>query len=50
VRGPADQLYGDRAATVRDPVGNQWGIATHDDDVSEDEVARRAAEWAAQQT
>ncbi|MGH2789141.1 MAG: VOC family protein [Actinomycetota bacterium] len=49
VREPADQFYGDRMAGVRDPVGNQWWIATHIEDVSESEMAKRAEEWAAQQ-
>ena len=26
---PADMPYGDRRATVRDPWGNVWQIATH---------------------
>ncbi len=46
VREPTDQFYGDRSATVRDPAGNMWGIATHVEDVPEEELARRAAEWA----
>jgi PhnB protein len=29
LREPADQDYGDREASVRDPFGNQWYIATH---------------------
>lgn len=29
VREPVDQFYGDREATVKDPWGNQWYIATH---------------------
>jgi len=28
VRGPVDQFYGDREATVKDPLGNQWYIAS----------------------
>ncbi|HEX9545746.1 MAG TPA: VOC family protein, partial [Acidimicrobiales bacterium] len=47
LREPADQFYGDRNASVRDPVGNQWWIATHVEDVSPEEAARRAAESAA---
>jgi uncharacterized glyoxalase superfamily protein PhnB len=39
---PADQFYGDRSAGVKDPVGNHWWIATHKEDVSPDELARRA--------
>lgn len=41
VREPADQFYGDRSAGVRDQFGNQWYIATHIEDVSEEEMARR---------
>ncbi len=39
---PADQFYGDRNAGVQDPSGNQWWIATHIEDVSPDELQRRA--------
>ena len=39
---PADQFYGDRHASVVDPVGNHWFIATHIEDVPPDELARRA--------
>jgi PhnB protein len=38
---PADQFYGDRNAGVKDPTGNLWWIATHKEDVSPDEMARR---------
>ena len=47
-REPADQFYGDRSAGVRDPAGNLWWIATHVEDVPEDEMAKRMAEAAAQ--
>jgi uncharacterized glyoxalase superfamily protein PhnB len=40
---PADQFYGDRNAGVQDPVGNRWWIATHKEDVSPEEIVRRAA-------
>jgi PhnB protein len=39
---PTDMFYGDRSATVTDPCGNDWWIATHKEDVSPDEMARRA--------
>lgn len=29
IREPVDQFYGDREAAVRDPLGNNWYIATH---------------------
>ena len=41
---PTDQFYGDRTAGVRDPSGNQWYISTHVEDVSPDEMQRRARE------
>ena len=40
---PADQFYGDRNAGVKDPCGNLWWIATHIEDVSPEELKRRAA-------
>jgi PhnB protein len=40
---PKDQFYGDRTARIIDPCGNQWAIATHKEDVSEDELHRRMA-------
>ena len=43
LREPADMFYGDRMAGVRDPVGNHWWIATHKEDLSAAELARRAA-------
>ena len=42
---PEDQFYGDRSAGVRDPSGNCWWIATHIEDVSSDEMARRTEEF-----
>lgn len=39
---PTDQFYGDRSGAVRDPAGNQWWIATHIEDVPDEEIARRA--------
>lgn len=34
----------DRSGGVIDPVGNQWWITTHVEDVSDEEMARRHAE------
>lgn len=42
VSPPADQFYGDRTGTVRDPWGNTWFIATHVEDVARDEMKSRA--------
>jgi PhnB protein len=41
VKEPADQFYGDRSASVKDSGGNIWGIATHVEDVSAEEMERR---------
>ena len=43
VAEPKDQFYGDRSGGVKDFCGNQWWIATHQEDVSAEEIARRAA-------
>lgn len=40
---PSDMFYGDRRATVQDPFGNIWQIATHEEDLSLDEIRKRAA-------
>lgn len=40
---PVDQFYGDRNANVKDPFGNLWFIATHVEDVSPEELTKRAA-------
>ncbi|HMY36213.1 MAG TPA: VOC family protein [bacterium] len=38
-----DQFYGDRSGRLLDPFGYQWHIATHMENVSPKEMARRAA-------
>lgn len=40
----ADQFYGDRMGTLEDPFGHVWFVATHIEDVPEDELEKRAAE------
>jgi PhnB protein len=41
VRPVADQFYGDRSGTVKDPYGFQWTLGTHLEDVSEAEGQKR---------
>jgi uncharacterized glyoxalase superfamily protein PhnB len=41
-RAPSDQMYGDRSAGVKDIAGNLWWLATHIEDVSDEEIDRRA--------
>jgi len=44
IRPVEDQFYGDRAGTLTDPFGYTWMIATHQRDVSRDEMQRLANE------
>lgn len=37
-----NQFYGDRSGTVIDPFGHKWTIATHIEDVSPEEMGKRA--------
>ena len=39
-----DMFWGDRYGKVMDPFGHEWAIATHKEDVSPEECARRGAE------
>jgi PhnB protein len=41
----ADQFYGDRAGRLADPFGHIWIVATHKEDVTADEMRRRAEAW-----
>lgn len=50
IREPvADFVSGDRFASIRDPFGVRWSIMTRVEDLSDEESARRVAEWAAAQ-
>jgi uncharacterized glyoxalase superfamily protein PhnB len=46
LREPVNEFYGDRTSAVSDSFGNQFWIATHVEDVSGEEMARRAQELA----
>ena len=48
VSEPKNQFYGDRSAGVRDPLGNHWGIVTHFEEVSPEEMRKRMAAQTAQ--
>jgi len=43
VRPVADQFYGDRTGGIEDPFGYRWFIATHKEDLTIEEIRRRAA-------
>lgn len=50
IREPVgDFVSGDRFASIRDPFGVRWSVMTRVEDLSEEESARRVAEWAATQ-
>jgi PhnB protein len=40
---PEDQFYGDRSAGIVDPWGHRWHLASHVEDVSEEEMGKRMA-------
>ena len=45
VQRPAEnQFYGDRDGYIVDPFGHGWAVASHAEDVTPDEMMRRAAE------
>jgi PhnB protein len=37
-----DQFYGDRSGFIQDPFGHLWGVATHVEDVTPQELEERA--------
>jgi PhnB protein len=43
VRPVADQFYGDRSGVVEDPFGHSWNVSTHVEDISPEEIEKRAA-------
>jgi PhnB protein len=43
VRPVADQFYGDRVGGIEDPFGYRWFIATHKENLTIEEIRRRAA-------
>jgi uncharacterized glyoxalase superfamily protein PhnB len=43
----ANMFWGDRYGKFNDPFGHSWGVATHVEDVSPDDMERRQAEWTA---
>jgi PhnB protein len=43
VKPVEDQFYGDRAGSLEDPFGHSWYVATHKEDISPEEIRKRAA-------
>jgi PhnB protein len=42
VSSPQNMFYGDRSGTVRDPFGHVWAFATRKEEITTDELKRRA--------
>ncbi|QBY05648.1 VOC family protein [Thalassotalea sp. HSM 43] len=45
LRPLTDQFYGDRTATVKDPFGHVWTIGTHKEDLTQQQLEQRMAEF-----
>ena len=43
-----NQFYGDRSGSFTDPFGHSWTVSTHIEDVSEEEMQRRMAQFTQQ--
>jgi PhnB protein len=50
IEEPRNMFYGDRRATVRDPFGNIWQIATHQEELTLEELRHRGAGSTSQET
>ena len=48
LQAPVDMFWGDRFASVHDPFGHVWSIATHREDVPPAELEKRAKAFYAQ--
>ena len=46
---PMDMFFGERLAVVTDPNGNSWGLAMFQEELSMDEIGKRAVEFMARQ-
>ncbi|MFC4337479.1 VOC family protein [Salininema proteolyticum] len=44
LREVRDEFYGDRTGSFEDPWGHRWSVATHVEDVTEEQLRARAAE------
>jgi PhnB protein len=42
VMPPADMFWGDRYAQVSDPFGHLWGLGTHKEDLTPEEIGKRS--------
>ncbi len=44
IREPENQFYGDRVGGIEDMAGNQWWIASHTEEMSQEELLKRASQ------
>jgi PhnB protein len=49
MRPVQDQFYGDRSGTLKDPYGHVWTLATHMEDLSDEQIDKRFEEFMKQQ-
>ncbi len=42
IKPVADQFYGDRSCYFADPFGHKWGLATRKENLSDEEIKKRA--------
>ena len=45
---PSDMFWGDRFGQLVDPFGQEWGLATHKEDLTEEQIAKKAKEFYSQ--
>lgn len=45
---PTDMFWGDRFTSVEDPYGHHWALATHVEDLTEEEIGKRATAFFSQ--
>jgi PhnB protein len=50
VKAVEDQFYGERSGRLKDPFGHVWYIATKTEEISNEEMVRRAEAWMKGQT
>jgi len=43
IREASDKFYGDRNCNIEDPYGHIWYVSTHTEDISSEEMQKRAA-------
>jgi PhnB protein len=47
-RALENQFWGDRMGTLQDPFGHQWSLASHVEDVSQEDMQKRMEQFSSQ--